>query len=154
MTAAVATTIAIGIVTFSSSYTNHFQTESENPYAKSSFIGLRLQEPFSISSLNKQGSAILSKNPSAPITMIEFGDFQCLFCGRFAKEVEPQINQTYIQTGKVNFVFKHFTIIGSDSKTAAVAAQCTTDQGKFWNYYNILYGNQGPENSVGLVKIL
>jgi protein-disulfide isomerase len=147
MTAAVATTLAIGIVTFSSSYTNHFQTESENPYAKSRFIGLRLQEPFSISSLNKQGSAILSKNPSAPITVIEFGDFQSPFCGRFTKEIEPQINQTYIQTGKVNFVFEHFTIIGSDSKTAVIAAQCTSDQGKFWNYYKILYGNQGPENS-------
>src|SRR5919197_1274402 len=148
MTAAIATVITIGIVIASSSYnTNHFQIENKNLYTKNNFIGLKNQEPFSISSLTKHGSAILSKDPSAPITVIEFGDFQCPFCGRFAKEIEPQINQTYIQTGKVNMAFKHFTIIGSDSKTAAMAAQCTSDQGKFWNYYKILYDNQGPENS-------
>ena len=81
------------------------------------------------------------------ITIIEFGDFQCPFCKRFAKDTEPQINQTYIQTGKVNMVFVHFTKFGPDSITAAVAAQCVNDQGKFWNLYEILYKNQGAEDS-------
>lgn len=86
-------------------------------------------------------------NPSAHVTLIEFGDFQCPFCDRFAKDTEPQINQTYIQTGKVNMMFVHFTIYGPDSITAAVAAQCVNDQGKFWNLYDILYKNQGAVNS-------
>src|SRR5215467_2465436 len=86
-------------------------------------------------------------NLSAPITIIEFGDFQCGFCDRFAKETEPKINETYIQTGKVNMIFKNFVTHGPDSNTAAIAAQCANDQGKFWNFYNILYKNQGEENS-------
>ncbi len=86
-------------------------------------------------------------NLSAPITIVEFGDFQCGFCDRFAKETEPKINETYIQTGKVNMIFKNFVTHGPDSNTAAIAAQCTNDQGKFWNFYNILYKNQGEENS-------
>ena len=81
------------------------------------------------------------------VTIVEFGDFQCHFCGRFAKQTEPLLNSTYFQTGKVNFVFKHFVTHGSDSFNAALASQCANDQGKFWNYYNKLYLNQGEENS-------
>ena len=92
-------------------------------------------------------SSPLLGNPSAPVTIVEFGDFQCKFCDRFAKETEPKINATYIQTGKVNMVFKNFVTHGPDSITAAMAAQCTNDQGKFWNFYDILYKNQGEENS-------
>jgi len=100
----------------------------------------------SLSALRQQGVPLLG-NPSARVTLIEFGDFQCPFCDRFAKDTEPQINQTYIQTGKVNMMFVHFTIYGPDSITAAVAAQCVNDQGKFWNLYDILYKNQGAVNS-------
>jgi protein-disulfide isomerase len=100
----------------------------------------------SLSMLKQKGVPLLG-SPSAQITIIEFADFQCPFCARFAKEILPQINQTYIQTGKVNMVFVHFTKLGPDSISAAAAAQCANDQGKFWNLYNILFKNQGAENS-------
>jgi len=99
----------------------------------------------SFHSLVQQGSPFLGK-PSAPVTIVEFGDFQCDRCARFAKYTEPQINQTYIQTGKVNLVFMYFPIYGPDSTPAAMAGQCANDQGKFWNYYDILFKNQGPAN--------
>ena len=76
--------------------------------------------------LKQQGVPLLG-TPSAPVTIIEFGDFQCPFCDRFAKDTEPQINQTYIQTGKVNMFFLHFTIYGPDCITSAIVAQCVND---------------------------
>jgi protein-disulfide isomerase len=94
-----------------------------------------------------QASSPLQGIPAAPITIVEFGDFQCEFCDRFAKVTEPKINATYIQTGKVNMIFKNFVTHGPDSITAAMASQCANDQGKFWNFYQILYKNQGAENS-------
>jgi protein-disulfide isomerase len=100
----------------------------------------------SAENLIKQGSPIIG-NPTAPVTLIEFGDFQCEFCARFAKVTEPSINTTYIQTGKTNMVFKHFVTHGDDSITAAIASQCANEQGKFWNFYQIVYENQGLENS-------
>jgi protein-disulfide isomerase len=100
----------------------------------------------SAASLIIQGSPIIG-NPNAPVTLIEFGDFQCQFCARFAKITEPDINATYIQTGKANMVFKHFVTHGDDSVTAAVASQCANEQGQFWNFYKTVYENQGPENS-------
>ena len=99
-----------------------------------------------ISSLLKAGSPIIG-NQSSPITIVEFGDFQCKFCGRFATQTEPLLNSTYIQTGKVNLVFRHFVTHGSDSFNAALASQCANDQGKFWKFYETLYNNQGEENS-------
>lgn len=100
----------------------------------------------SVASLIKQGSPIIG-NPAAPVTLIEFGDFQCEFCARFAKVTEPDVNATYIQTGKANMVFKHFVTHGEDSITAAVASQCANEQGQFWNFYKTAFENQGPENS-------
>jgi protein-disulfide isomerase len=94
-----------------------------------------------------QAGSPVQGNLSAPVTIIEFGDFQCGFCDRFAKETEPKINETYIHVGKVNMIFKNFVTHGPDSNTAAIAAQCANDQGKFWNFYDILYKNQGEENS-------
>lgn len=97
-------------------------------------------------SLIKAGSPLLG-SASAPITIVEFGDFQCEFCDRFAKVTEPNLNATYIQTGKANMIFKNFVTHGPDSVTAAMGALCANDQGKFWNFYEILYKNQGTENS-------
>lgn len=52
------------------------------------------------------------------------------------------LNETYIQSGKVALVFKHLPNRGFDSMVAALAAQCTNDQGKFWQFHNLLYANQ------------
>jgi protein-disulfide isomerase len=89
----------------------------------------------------------LKGNPLAPITLIEFGDFQCPNCGRFARETGPQIEASYVESGQVSMVFKHFTVVGPDSKIAAMASQCANDQRMFWEFHDTMYNNQGHENS-------
>jgi len=89
----------------------------------------------------------LKGDPSAPITLIEFGDFQCPNCGRFARDTAPQIEESYVESGKVSIAFKHFPVVGLDSKPAAMASQCANDQGMFWEFHDELYNNQGRENS-------
>ena len=100
----------------------------------------------SLSTLTSQGSPYQGTK-SAPVTVIDFSDFQCHLCARHVKNTEPMINKTYIQTGKVALVFKHFPNRGFDSMPAALAAQCTQDQGKFWQFHNLLYEKQGPIDS-------
>jgi protein-disulfide isomerase len=99
-----------------------------------------------LSSLLSDGSP-LRGDPNAPITLVEFGDFQCPNCARFATNTEPQLEKEYFDTGKVNMVFKHVPIYGPDSLTAAMAAQCAADQGKFWQFHDLLYNNRKAENS-------
>ena len=79
--------------------------------------------------------------------MIEFGDYQCFYCNNFFHNVEPDIVKNYIDTGKVKMYFKDFTIIGQDSVTAANAAHCAQEQGKFWEYHDMLYNNWAGENT-------
>lgn len=100
----------------------------------------------SLSSLVASGSAYKG-GTSAPVTLVEFGDFQCEFCDRYALDTEPQIDQQYVATGKVAVVFKHFAWYGSDSVSAAQASQCANDQGKFWQFHDTLYKNQKAINS-------
>ena len=83
----------------------------------------------------------------APITLVEFGDYQCHFCNKFFHETEFNIVKNYVETGKVKIIFKDFTIIGPDSIGAAQAAHCANDQGKFWEYHDELYNNYTGENN-------
>lgn len=84
-------------------------------------------------------------DPNAPVTLVEFGDFNCGYCGRWAKETFPQIDKNYIKTGKVRMAYVHYPILGPDSMTAAEASECAAqqDEGNFWNYHNLLFANQG-----------
>jgi protein-disulfide isomerase len=120
--------------------------EKANTYSSTNQTTETTSNNLSAASLIEQGSPIIG-NPDAPVTLIEFGDFQCEFCARFAKVTEPTINATYIQTGKANMVFKHFVTHGDHSITAAIASQCANEQGQFWKFYKTVYENQGPENS-------
>ena len=83
---------------------------------------------------------------NAPVTIIEFADFQCPYCGRFFSQTEPQIDKTYIQTGKVRFGYYDFAFLGQESNWAAEAAECAADQDKFWEYHDKLYSSQSGEN--------
>lgn len=78
-------------------------------------------------------------DPNAPVTFVEFGDFQCPFCGRFFREVENGIIEKYVKTGKVRFVYRDFAFLGDESILAAEAASCANEQGKFWPYHDKLY---------------
>jgi len=89
----------------------------------------------------------LKGDPSAPITLVEFSDFQCPNCGRFARDISPLIEASYIESGQVSWAYKHFTIVGPDSKPAAMASQCANDQGMFWEFHDELFNNQGKGNT-------
>jgi protein-disulfide isomerase len=78
-------------------------------------------------------------NPNAPVTIIEYGDYQCTFCIRYFATVQPMIQSQFIDTGKAKMVFRDFPFIGPESLAAANAAQCAEDQGKFWTYHDALY---------------
>src|SRR5918995_5749147 len=101
----------------------------------------------SLANLVQLGSPYLGDPSTAPITIIDFSDFQCYLCARYVKATEPLINQSYIQTGKAALIFKHLPNRGFDSMDAALAAQCINDQGKFWQFHNMLYDNQKPIDS-------
>lgn len=103
-------------------------------------------ENLTLSTLISQGSPYQG-NLNSSLVIIDFSDFQCYLCKRYVDNTEQQINSTYIQPGKAVYVFKHLPNRGFDSKNASIAAQCTNDQGKFWEFHKTLYADQGPIDS-------
>lgn len=89
-----------------------------------------------------------SGDPNAPIKIEEFSDFQCPYCARFSTQTEAQLIDTYVATGKVYFIYRSFgEFVGPESRAAAEAAYCAGDQNKFWEMHDLLFANQGVENS-------
>jgi len=87
------------------------------------------------------GSPILG-DPSAPITIVEFGDYQCHQCYNWFHSTKPSIYENYIATGKANLVFVDLAFLGRDSPTAAQASYCAEDQAMYWEFHNLLYNSQ------------
>jgi len=83
----------------------------------------------------------------APVTLVEFADPQCPYCGEWAKRALPVIVSRYVRTGKVQIVFNGLTFVGSDSEKALRAALAAGRQHRFWNVIELLYQNQGTENT-------
>jgi len=97
--------------------------------------------------LTKNGSPILG-SVDAPITLVEFGDYQCSFCKRHFDQTHNLIMKNYVETNKVKIVFKDLIVTpGKDSMYAAHAAHCAKDQGMFWKYHYTLYNNWEGENT-------
>jgi protein-disulfide isomerase len=86
----------------------------------------------------RAGDPVLGQ-PTAPVTIVEYGDFKCPFCTRFFQQTQPQLKTRYIDTGKVRLVWRDFANIDAESQPAAVAAECARRQGKFWQYHDALY---------------
>jgi protein-disulfide isomerase len=84
-------------------------------------------------------------NTKAPVTLIEYGDYQCPFCVRFNQTTEPPLRQNDIKNGNVNMIFRNFAFLGAESTAAAEAAECAKDQNKFWAYHDALYNAEAAD---------
>ena len=95
-------------------------------------------------------------NPDAPITIIEFSDFECPFCARFHIQTLPSLFEEYIDQGKVKLVFRDFPIqsIHPNALPASVAAECANDQGKFKEMHDMIFENQNEWNKQETVDAL
>ena len=90
------------------------------------------------------GDAPTLGRPEAPVTLVEFSDYQCPFCGRFFLATLPALKRDYIDTGKVRYVFRDYPLdqIHPQARKAAEAAHCAGDQGKYWEMHDLLFQNQ------------
>ncbi len=79
-------------------------------------------------------------NSNAPLTLIEFSEFQCPYCARFHSQVFPRLKKEYIDTGKLCYVFRDYPLsMHKDAQKAAEAAHCAGDQGKYWEMHDLLF---------------
>ena len=97
-------------------------------------------------------------NADAPVTVIEYGDYQCPFCTQFFLKAQPLIVTNYVNAGKAKLVFRDFPFLdrfpglpstANESHDAGAAAECAKDQGKFWDFHNALYSAKAADEAKG-----
>jgi protein-disulfide isomerase len=98
------------------------------------------EQVFNVSSrdLNSIGST------DAPVTVVEYSDFECGYCRRFYDTTFKQIMAEYVQKGLVRVSYKHYPFLADSSMPKAIVAECAAEQGKFWQMHNALFGGQIP----------
>lgn len=95
-------------------------------------------------------------NSNAPVKIAEFGDYRCIYCKQFEETIFPKLKKDYIDTGKVQFFFINYTILGEGSQLAANAGEAVyrQDPVAFWDFHKALYEAQGPEDKEWVTKDL
>ncbi len=101
----------------------------------------------------RPGENVLSSGAPG-ITVIEYGDFECPSCARFARETFPTIRREYVETGKVRWVYRHFPLraVHASAEGAARAAQCAARQQQFWAFHDLLFENSPALSAADLQR--
>ena len=99
------------------------------------------RKPVELSGRTGEGSAWGPQD--ARVSIVAYSDFGCSHCRDFALDQGKKLRAEYEATGKVRFEYKHFIISPPDTANAANAAECAADQGRFWDYHDLLFGQQG-----------
>lgn len=86
-------------------------------------------------------------SPRAPVRVVEFADLQCPYCDQFATQALPPLITHYVRTGRVSIEFRNLSFIGPDSVRTGLAAAAAEEQNKLWNFIDLMYLNQGEENT-------
>jgi protein-disulfide isomerase len=133
------TAVAAALVTFSLAG----GSSSRSP-ARHEAVGV-FEATSLLAGIPQHGSAL--GRPYAPVTLVEYADLQCPYCGLWARETFPQLVREYVRPGKVRIVFRGLAFVGQDSATGLATALAAARQNRLWHVVDLLYANQGRENS-------
>lgn len=98
-----------------------------------------------LAGIPQHGNALGS--PKAPVTLVEFADPQCPYCGEWARGALPELVREYVRTGRVRVVFNGMSFVGPDSELALRTVLAAGQQNRLWHVLDLLYRNQGTENT-------
>lgn len=103
----------------------------------------RKPDTFNATEIDLSGAPALGKN-DAPLTLVEFTDYQCPFCSRHYRDTFPKIVADYVDTGKVRYILREFPLVSihSAASKASEAALCAGEQGKYWAMHQKIFENQ------------
>lgn len=88
--------------------------------------------------------------PDAPVVMVAYSEFQCPFCGKFARDTEPTLVEKYVADGTLRIEWRDFPYLGAESTVAARGGRAAAAQDRFWEFEEAMYADQLPPNSGNL----
>ncbi|MEV7784262.1 thioredoxin domain-containing protein [Streptomyces sp. NPDC088106] len=108
------------------------------PPADDSLLALARRDP---------SDALAVGRADAPVVMIEYSDFQCPFCRQFAQNTEPELLRSYVDRGVLRIEWRNFPVFGEESEQAALAGWAAGQQGRFWEFHDVAYGEPRERNA-------
>lgn len=140
----VAVLAAVGLVL---SLPTSFSTASLPGDAAASAAGAPVVGPVTGLARRTQGDPTAIGAVSAPVVMVAYSDFQCPFCGKFARDTEPALIREFVDTGVLRIEWRDFPYLGPESTTSALAGRAAAAQGKFWQFHDVLCAKERKVNS-------
>ena len=113
---------------------------------------LESPEPLAALIRRQPGDPMALGETDAPVVMINYAEFQCPFCGKFARDTAPALIEKYVDDGTLRIEWRDFPYLGPESTTAAEAGRAAAAQGEFWAFHDQMYANQQPPNSGRLTE--
>ena len=95
----------------------------------------------------QEGDPLALGDVDAPVVMVEWADFQCPFCGSFARDTKPELMQRYVDEGVLRIEWRDFPVLGAESRTAALAGRAAAEQGVFWEMHDEIYAEDRERNA-------
>ncbi|GHJ59804.1 hypothetical protein NOK12_23220 [Nocardioides sp. OK12] len=95
----------------------------------------------------EKGDPMALGDVDAPVVMVSYSEFQCPFCGKFARDTEPELVEKYVEDGTLRIEWRDFPYLGQESATAALAGRAAAAQGRFWEFHDAMYADQPSPNS-------
>ncbi|MEU9509370.1 thioredoxin domain-containing protein [Micromonospora sp. NPDC048170] len=123
---------------------------STAPGGQAAGAGEERENPFAGLARRTPGDPVALGEPDAPVVIIEYSDFQCPFCRRHARQVEPRLIREYVDKGLVRIEWRDLPYLGPESRAAAAAARAAGAQGRFWEFHGALYAEERRVNSGAL----
>lgn len=104
-------------------------------------------DPLAALPRREKGDPMALGDVDAPVVMVSYSEFQCPFCGKFARDTEPELVEKYVEDGTLRIEWRDFPYLGQESATAALAGRAAAAQGKFWEFHDAMYADQPSPNS-------
>lgn len=109
--------------------------------------GANADDPLARLPRRTAGDPMALGKTDAPVVMVNYSEFQCPFCGKFARDTKPSLIEKYVKNGTLRIEWRDFPYLGQESMTAALAGRAAALQGKFWEFHDAMYAQQQPVNS-------
>ena len=143
LAAGVAAALAVAVLVLVTVLANSTKTNATSP-ASSTLLGIA-DTTTMFTGIPQHGNVVGS--PKAPVTLVEYADLQCPYCGEFARNALPTLIQQYVRSGKVRLEFRGLAFVGPESDVALRGALAAGAQNRLWNFIHLVYENQGTENT-------
>ncbi len=139
---AVVAALLVGVVLTSAEDTGEAAQEASATSAQSE-DPRELEEQVGLARRNADAVTAIG-DVDAPLVLIEYSDYRCPFCGKFARDTMPVLMEEYIDTGKIRFEWRDLPVFGEESMKGAMAARAAGEQGRYWEYHDAMYAD-APE---------